>query len=81
MLSFEMRFYMTTTRAALSVENLESRLNLSTLPGISIPAAVEIPIYAQERAVMTDHQVVSLSEALGQGDATSSAAAAVDSAQ
>ena len=72
---------MATLRAALSVENLESRLNLSTLPGISIPAAVEIPIYAQERAVMADHQVVSLSEVLSQGDSTSSAGGAGDSAE
>lgn len=70
---------MATTCAALSVENLESRLNLSTLTGISIPAAVEVPIYAQERAVMTDHQVVSLSEVLSQGDVTSGPAGAADS--
>ena len=74
---------MTASHTQLSVENLESRLNLSTLAGISIPAFIDVPIRAQERATLSESQVVSLSEVLSDaqpqtGDAAAASTPATD---
>ena len=49
--------------SSLSLENLESRLNLSTLGGLTVPAYSDMPVRAQERSVMNERTAVrSLSE-------------------
>ena len=64
LLAVKWGYIMTSPRTGLSVENLESRLNLSTLAGIAVPAAVDVPIYAQERAMLAQQQVISLSDVI-----------------
>ena len=65
---------MTTERTGLSVENLESRLNLSTLAGVAALAPIDVPIYAQERAMLAQQQVVSLSDVVADGQPAAGAA-------
>jgi hypothetical protein len=49
---------MTARPTSLSVENLESRLNLSTLGGVALPAYHDMPTRAEERSVMNERTVV-----------------------
>jgi hypothetical protein len=49
---------MATRPCSLSVENLESRLNLSTLGAAVLPAYHDIPTRAEERSVMNERKIV-----------------------
>jgi hypothetical protein len=60
-------------RPSLSVENLESRLNLSTLAGVAVPDAITMPVRAEERITLQVSQVVSLTDVVGSGPLEGSA--------